>query len=248
MVLGLRSKSRKSVSFQVDYLIHVQEVKPWPQSQSLKSAQSVVVQWENGDRNSGSFTCGVGDGRIGMGESFRLPVTLYREASKKATTPESFLKNNLEFYLYEHRKDRAVKGQLLGSAVVNLADYGVIKETITISAQVNCKRSFKSSVQPVLYVNIQPLDRDSSGSSPKGSLSKEVSLDKSESFSGLASEGNDEEAEIASFTDDDDNDEDFSSHSSQTIASSAFETTGCSPPQREQVLNIIAFLSFSLNV
>jgi hypothetical protein len=249
MVLGLRSKSRKSVSFQVDYLIHVQEVKPWPQSQTLKSAQSVVVQWENGDRNSGSFTCGVGDGRIGIGESFRLPVTLWREASKKTATRESFLKNSLEFYLYEPRKDRAVKGQLLGSAAINLADHGVIKETITISAKVNCKRSFKSSVQPVLYVNIQPLDRDSSGSSPKGSLSKEVSLDKSESFSGLASEENDEEAEIASFTDDDDDvDEDFSSHSSRTIASSAFETTGCSPPQRDQVLNIITFLSFSLNV
>jgi len=77
MVLGLRSKSRKSVSFQVDYLIHVQEVKPWPQSQTLKSAQSVVVQWENGDRNSGSFTCGVGDGTIGIGTSFRLLIYVF---------------------------------------------------------------------------------------------------------------------------------------------------------------------------
>ncbi|KAG7978871.1 hypothetical protein I3843_05G103100 [Carya illinoinensis] len=233
MVLGLRSKSRKSVSVQVDYFIHVQELKPWPPSESLKSSRSLLIQWENGDQNAGSFTCGVGDGRIGIGESFRLPVTLCREVSRKGTTRESFLKNILEFYLYDARKEKAVKGQLLATATINLADYGVIKETITINAQVNCKRSFKHSTPPVLYVNIQPLGRDSSSSSPKTSLSKEVALDKSESYSELTNEGNGEETEIASFTDDDN--DDLSSHSSQTITSSAFEARGWSPPQRNQI-------------
>ncbi|KAG6653969.1 uncharacterized protein LOC122308745 isoform X2 [Carya illinoinensis] len=233
MVLGLRSKSRKSVSVQVDYFIHVQELKPWPPSESLKSSRSLLIQWENGDQNSGSFTCGVGDGRIGIGESFRLPVTLCREVSRKGTTRESFLKNILEFYLYDARKEKAIKGQLLATATINLADYGVIKETITINAQVNCKRSFKHSTPPVLYVNIQPLGRDSSSSSPKTSLSKEVALDKSESYSELTNEGNGEETEIASFTDDDN--DDLSSHSSQTITSSAFEARGWSPPQRNQI-------------
>jgi hypothetical protein len=46
-------------------------------NQSSKSAQSVVVQWENGDRNSGSFTCGVGDGTIGIGTSFRLLIYVF---------------------------------------------------------------------------------------------------------------------------------------------------------------------------
>ncbi|KAF5449381.1 hypothetical protein F2P56_029832, partial [Juglans regia] len=240
MVLGLRSKSRKSVSVQVDYFIHVQEVKPWPPSESLKSSRSLLIQWENGDQNSGSFTCGVGDGRIGIGESFRLPVTLCREVSRKGTTRESFLKNNLEFYVYDARREKAVKGQLLATATINLADYGVIKETITISAQVNCKRSFKHSTLPVLYVNIQPLDKDSSSSSPMGSLLKEVSLDKSESYSELTNEGNAEETEMASFTDDDN--DDLSPHLSQTITSFAFEARGWSPPKRNQVHNIIAFL------
>nr|XP_023903191.1 uncharacterized protein LOC112015061 [Quercus suber]POE46687.1 hypothetical protein CFP56_65725 [Quercus suber] len=259
MVLGLRSKSRKSVPIQVDYLIHVQEVKPWTPSQSLKSSQSVLLQWENGDHNSGSFSCGVGDGKIGISESFRLPITLCQEVSRKGTGRENFQKNSLEFCLYEPRKDKAVKGQLLGSAVINLADYGIIKESLTISAQLNCKRGFKSSAQPVLYVNIQPINRDSPSSSSKGSLSKEVSLDKeksesvsqlrdsptptssskgslskevsldkdrSESFLQLANEGEDEEAEIASFTDEED--DDVSSHSSRTITSSALETTGSS--------------------
>ncbi|KAF5449380.1 hypothetical protein F2P56_029831, partial [Juglans regia] len=233
MVLGLRSKSRKSVSVQVDYFIHVQEVKPWPPSESLKSSRSLLIQWENGDQNSGSFTCGVGDGRIGIGESFRLPVTLCREVSRKGTTRESFLKNNLEFYVYDARREKAVKGQLLATATINLADYGVIKETITISAQVNCKRSFKHSTLPVLYVNIQPLDKDSSSSSPMGSLLKEVSLDKSESYSELTNEGNAEETEMASFTDDDN--DDLSPHLSQTITSFAFEARGWSPPKRNQI-------------
>ncbi|KAG4983689.1 hypothetical protein JHK87_028438 [Glycine soja] len=48
MVLGLRSKSRKRVSIQVHYIIHVLEIKPWPPSQSLRSVQSVFLQWENG--------------------------------------------------------------------------------------------------------------------------------------------------------------------------------------------------------
>lgn len=247
MVLGLRSKSRRSVPVQVHYLIHVQEVKQWPPSESLKSARSLFIQWENGDQNSGSLTCGVMDGRIGIGESFRLPVTLCREASRKGgRTHERFRKNSLDFYFYEPQKDKAVKGQLLGTAAINLADFGVISETITVRTQLNCKKSFKNTAQPILYVNIQPLDRDTSSSSPKDSLSKEVSLDKSKSYSQLTNDGNDEDAEIAAFTDDDD-DDDLSSNSSQHITSSAFRTGGFSPQRSDQVSNNIPFLSFSLN-
>lgn len=236
MVLGIRSKSRKSVTVEVDYLIHVQEIKPWPLSQSQKSAQSVFLQWENGDQASGSLTSSVGDGKIEFTESFRLPVVLCKEASKKGQARESYQKNNLEFYLYETRKDKAMKGQLLGSAVINLADYGTIRETISVTAPVNCKKSSKNSGQPVLYINIQPFGNASSGSSPKGSLSKEASLDNdgSETVSEAMLDGNDEEAEIASFTDDDVAN-DVSSHSPHIINSSAFETTVSSTPNSVKI-------------
>jgi hypothetical protein len=70
-------------------------------NQSSKSAQSVVVQWENGDRNSGSFTCGVGDGTIGIGTSFRLLIYvffflfffIFRFAEKQNIKLMGFLEN-----------------------------------------------------------------------------------------------------------------------------------------------------------
>ncbi|KAA8528993.1 hypothetical protein F0562_033519 [Nyssa sinensis] len=234
MVLGLRSKHRKGISVQVDYLVHVKEIKPWPPSQSLRSVQSVLLQWENGDQNSGSLASGVGNGSIEFKESFMLHVTLCRE--KKA--PDNFQKNCLEFNLYESRKDKAAKGQLLGTkgqllgtAIINLADYGIIKEILAISFPVNCKKSSKNTAQPILFVNIQPYDKDSSNSSPQGCLSKEPSLDKDggESVSEFINEEYDGESEIASFTDDD-----VSSHSSRTISSSGFETTKVPPPQNEE--------------
>lgn len=215
MVLGLRSKSRKSVALHVDYLIHVEQIKPWPQSPI--SAQSVLVQWENDD-SSGSFPCSAEDGKIVIGESLKLPVTLCKEASKRRSSSDGFQKNCLEFSLYESLKNRAVKGQLLGSAVINLADYGVIQETANASIPVSCKKSLKNAAQPVLYISIQPCDVDSSSSSPKSRLSKEVSLEKPGNGSVLA-QVNDEDVEITSFTDDD-LDGDVPIHSSQITSTS----------------------------
>ncbi|KAG4120931.1 hypothetical protein ERO13_D11G173750v2 [Gossypium hirsutum] len=64
-------------------------------------------------------------------------------------------------------------------------------------------------------------------------LPKEVSLDKdgSESVSGSINEGNDEETEIASFTDEDD----LSSHSSPTVSSSVFYSSRESHSQHEKI-------------
>ncbi|KAJ6898412.1 hypothetical protein NC652_025048 [Populus alba x Populus x berolinensis] len=228
MVLGLRSKNRKGSSVQLDYLILVQEIKPWPPSQSLKSAQSLMLQWENGDQSSGSFTSNVGDGKVEFSESFRLSVTLCKEVSRKGTARDSFLKNYLEFNLYESRKDKAMKGQLLGSAVINLADYGIIMDAVTINAPIHFKKSSRSMVPAVLFVNIQPFDRD------RSSLSKQVSLDKdgSETVSEVTNEGNDDEVEIASFTDDDD--DGGSSHSSLPVSSSALESRRGSTGQSDK--------------
>ncbi|XP_050208485.1 uncharacterized protein LOC126657762 [Mercurialis annua] len=231
MVLGLRSKNRKGASVQVDYLINVQEIKPWPLSQNLKSAESVSFLWENGEQSSGSFTSVVGDGKIEINESFRLPVTFYKEVSKRGSVRDSFQKNYLEFSLYEPRKDKPMKSQLLGSAVINLADYGIIHGSIIISALINFKKSSKSTVESVLYVNIQQFERHNV------SLSKEVSLDRdgSESVSEVTYDGNDDEREIASFTDDD-IDDNVSSHSSRTVSSFAMESNRGSPGQDEKIL------------
>ncbi|KAL2500159.1 C2 NT-type domain-containing protein [Abeliophyllum distichum] len=219
----MRTKNRKSPSVQLDYTIYIQEIKPWPPSQSLRTLRSVLIQWEHGNRNSG-FTnqvvpsLGTGsslaDGRIEFNESFRLPVTLLREMSIKSGNGDTFQKNCLEFNLYEPRSNKMVKGQLLGTAVVDLAEYGVVEESLSINAPINCKRTYKNTAQPLLFLKILPVKR------------RETSMDRnhSDSVSAMTSEEYTEEAELASFTDDD-----VSSHSSLTVSSSVVDTNGCSP-------------------
>ncbi|PPS10695.1 hypothetical protein GOBAR_AA09943 [Gossypium barbadense] len=177
MVLGLRTKNRKGNSYQVYYIVYVNEINPWTPLQSLPAAQSLLLQWENGDKSSGSLVSSFRNGKIEFGESFRLQVTLSLESSRKSTNRDGFQKNCLEFYLYEPRKDKVAKGQLLGSAVVNLADYGIIRETISISTPINLKKSSRNIEQPVLYLTIQPFNKGSSSSSSKGSLPKEIGLE-----------------------------------------------------------------------
>ncbi|XP_057982168.1 uncharacterized protein LOC131167383 [Malania oleifera] len=233
MVLGLRTKNRRSPSVQVDYLIHVREIKPWPPSQSLRSLRSVLLQWENGERSSGSTSpvvpslgSGTGDGKIEFNESFKIPVTLLRDMSIKGGDSDVFQKNCLEFNLYEPRRDKTVKGQLLGTAIIDLAEYGVFRESLSISAPMNCKRNFRNTAQPVLFINIQFVDKGRPGSLSKDTPQKEAVLDKNggESVSKLMNEEYAEEAEVASFTDDD-----ASWNSSVTVGSS----NGGSPQNKE---------------
>ncbi|KAB1211752.1 hypothetical protein CJ030_MR6G015025 [Morella rubra] len=240
MVLGLKAKSRRGALVQIDYLIHVQEVKPWPPSQSLRSLRSVLIQWENGDRNSGSTNLVVpslgsvvGEGKIEFNESFRLPVTLLRDMSVKGGDADAFQKNCLEFNLYEPRRDKTVKGQLLATAMVDLADYGVVKEELSITAQMNCKRSYRNTDQPVLFIKIQPVNKSCTSSLAGDDQLRGVVLDDNGggSVSSLMNEEYAEEAELASFTDDD-----VSSHSSQTVSSTALDSNGGIPPQNEETV------------
>ncbi|MCD9641279.1 hypothetical protein HAX54_027371 [Datura stramonium] len=212
MVLGLRSKHKKGASVQLEYVVQVDEIKPWPPSQSLKSVQSVLLQWENDGQSSGSIVSSVGDASIEFRESFTLPLTLCRE--KKAR--DKFQKNFLDFYLYELRKDKTTRGQLLGTSVINLADFGLIEEVVSIYTPLNCKKSSKGSEQPALFVNIHPTERGSSSSS-QISVGKELSIERDgqESVADSVNGKNEDEYEIASFTDDE------LSHSSQNVAESA---------------------------
>ncbi|KAH9609080.1 hypothetical protein KSS87_021840 [Heliosperma pusillum] len=233
MVLGMRNKNRRGASTQVEYLVHVQEIKPWPPTQSLKTVRSVLIQWENGERNLGStsvVTPSLDDGKIEFNESFRLPVMFSRDMSVKNGDTDVFHKNLLEFNLYEPRRDKTAKGQLLGTAIVDVADYGIVKEVTSVGVPINCTRSFRNSAQPILHLRLQAYDKARSSSSLRGRLGKEGSLDKNDgdSVSALMNEEYADEAEIGSLTDDD------SSSLSSVTASSIAESNGTSPLQNKE--------------
>lgn len=203
MVLGLRSKHRKDGSVQVNYQIHVQDLKPW-----LPTSQALSLQWVNGDQMTDFLSPNVIDSTVDFNKSFTLPLTLRKDKKD----PDKFQKNYLEFHLWEPRKDKPHKDQILGSAVVNLGDYGIIENVLNLSVPIIWKKSSKSVAQPVLYISIQSNDRDETNSS-RSSLSKQSSLDKYGQES--ASEVNDGDLEIAAFTDDDNDDYTHSSYPNQ---------------------------------
>ncbi|KAL3340979.1 hypothetical protein AABB24_025505 [Solanum stoloniferum] len=238
MVLGLKTRTRNSPSVQVEYLIHIKEIKPWPASQSLNTPRAVLIEWQYGDKLSGSTNqvvpslgtgSGIGDGRIEFDESFRLPVTLLREAFFKGGDGDTYQKNCIEFHLYEPRRDKTVKGQHLGTATIDLADYGVIRESLSICPPVNCKRTYRNSAQPLLFLKIQLGERSRVRPSLRDSLKKEASMDRNGSLCRLLSEEYAEEAEFASYTDDD-----VSSHLSLPVSSSTNGSNYGSPPQGEE--------------
>lgn len=237
MVLGLKTRTRNSPSVQVEYLIHIKEIKPWPASQSLNTPRAVLIEWQYGDKLSGSTNqvvpslgtgSGIGDGRIEFDESFRLPVTLLRETSFKSGDGDTYQKNCIEFHLYEPRRDKTVKGQHLGTATIDLADYGVIRESLSICPPINCKRTYRNSAQPLLFLKIQLVERCRMRPSLRDSLKREASMDRNGSLSRLLSEEYAEEAEFASYTDDD-----VSSHLSLPVSSSTNGSNYGSPPQGE---------------
>lgn len=244
MLPGSKGKHRRGDIVQADYRIHVQDIKPWPPSQSLKSLRSVFIQWENGDRHSGSTnlvipTIGsiVGEGKIEFNESFKLPVALVRDMSVRGKDADTFLRNILEFNLFESRREKTTKGQLLASATIDLAEFGVVRETTSLTTPMHCQRNFKNTLQPILSIKIQPMDKGRTNNSLKDTLSRRMSFDSldGESASASVHEEYADPNKIASFTDDD-----VSSHSSMTN-SSALEPDGCVPPQTEEVLICFQF-------
>lgn len=232
MVLGLRSKSRSSATVQVEFIVHVEEIKPWPPSKSLVSVKSLLLKWANGEKNFGSYEIDVDEAEVEVHESFKLTAILYTEGKSKKR--DKYPNNFLEFGLFEPNKDIVAKSKLLGSTGINLSDYAFIRETVGISCPLQLHKSSKSSTQPILYVKLQPVSAaaENSGSSSRTSFSKDASLDKDGSriISELVS--NDDEVGIASFTDEDDT----SSRSSQ-MTLSASEASLRSGQRSEQVSN-----------
>jgi hypothetical protein len=209
MVLGLRTKTKKDSAFHVDFNILIQEISPWPPSVSLKSLRSVVLFWENGERNSGktntvapSIGSGSAVGKIEFNEFISIQAVFQKDGSSKSG---KWQKNLLELNLYEPRRDK-LKGQHLGTATLDLAEHAMFHEDSSVPVPLNSKRSFKNNAQPMVYVRIQPLDGDNSSVSSRDTLSKEASVDKDskEMVSATMSEEYTEDTEFASFTDDDD--------------------------------------------
>ncbi|PHT92029.1 hypothetical protein T459_07142 [Capsicum annuum] len=231
MVSGVRAKARKGPSVQVDYQIHIEEIKPWPPSQSLKSVRAILIQWEHGDKNGStsqvvpSLGSGVGDGKVEFNKSFKLPVTLLKN---KGGDGDAFQKSCIEFNLYEPRRDKTVKGQPLGTAIINLAEYGVVKEGLSVSVPVNCTRAYRNTTQALLFLKIQPVERSRVSTSSSRDILTTEDRNGAESVSTMTSEECAEEAEVASFTDDD-----GSSHSSLAVSSSANGSNCGSLPQGE---------------
>ncbi|VAI28914.1 unnamed protein product [Triticum turgidum subsp. durum] len=208
MVLGLRTKTKKDAAIHVDFNIFIQEISPWPPSESLKSLRSAVLFWENGERNSGktntvapSVCSGSTAGKIEFNEFISIQVVFQKEGSSKSG---KWQKNLLELNLYEPRRDK-LKGQHLGTATLDLAEHALFLEDTVVPVPLNSKRSFKSNAHPMVYLRIQPLDGDSSSVSSRDALPKEASADKdSKDFmSATMSEDYTEDAGFASFTDDD---------------------------------------------
>ncbi|KAK1432693.1 hypothetical protein QVD17_09591 [Tagetes erecta] len=202
MVQGVKTKIKRSPSVQLNYVIDIIEIKPWPPSQSLRSIRSALIQWEHGEKSSGSTKAvtpllvsgsGVGDGKIEFNESFKVNVTLLREMSIKTGDGDVFLKNCIEFNMYEPRRDKTVKGQLLATAVLDFAEYGVVKDGLIVSVPMNCKRAFSNTVQPMLFLKIEVVD--------KNNRVRSVSMDRN--WSESMSEEHVEETESTSVTDDD---------------------------------------------
>ncbi|KAK3136398.1 hypothetical protein QOZ80_5BG0433500 [Eleusine coracana subsp. coracana] len=209
MVLGLRTKTKKDSAFHLDFNIFIQEISPWPPSESLKSLRSVVLFWGNGERNSGktntvapSIGSGSAVGKIEFNEFISIQAVFQKEGSSKSG---KWQKNLLELNLYEPRRDK-LKGQHLGTAILDLAEHAMFHEDTSVPVPLNSKRSFKNNAQPMVYLRIQPLDGDNSSVSSRDTLSKEASVDKDskEMVSATMSEEYTEDTEFASFTDDDD--------------------------------------------
>ncbi|KAL1564297.1 hypothetical protein AAHA92_06655 [Salvia divinorum] len=142
MVIGVRMKTEKRPSIEVDYVVHIVEVKPWPPSQSLRRLGSVVIHWERSDGSCGFTNQAVpGNGRIEFNECFGL-----RDNGDTC----------IEFNLYEPRWDKGLKGQLLASVVLDLGAYGVIDKDLSISTPFHCKRTYRNAAQPLLFLKIEP--------------------------------------------------------------------------------------------
>ncbi|KAK1359395.1 C2 NT-type domain-containing protein [Heracleum sosnowskyi] len=234
MVIGMTTSNSRGPSAQLEYQIHLQEIRPWPPSRLLKTLRSVVLRWEYSDKYSGSTNpvvpsvgSNVGDGKIQFNHTFRLPVNLFK-------IEDTLHKNCLKLNLFEAQRDKTMKGQLLATVIIDLAEYGIVKEATHITAPMNCKRVMSNKPQPVLFLKVQPVQRNRSTSLSRNGQLRNASMDKNGngSVSALMNREYAEEAEIVSSTG-----VDGSSHSSTSVPFPAVQLQGASSPKEKGTIS-----------
>ncbi|KAI3729165.1 hypothetical protein L6452_17816 [Arctium lappa] len=128
-----------------------------------------ITKAEYGDKNLGTTKAialllvsgsDVGDGKIEFDESFRLHVKLLRDMPIRGGDNDIFLKNSIEFNMYESRRNKILKGHLLATAVVGFVEYGLVKDGLIISVPMNCKMTFSNTAQPMLFLEIQTVEKN----------------------------------------------------------------------------------------
>lgn len=221
MVLGLISKSKKGSSLSIEFYIQVQEIRPWSvKLQNAKAELPLVLHWQRGDKRSGNTRAALPEespdgGRIVFHESFRLPATLYREETKGSTSaaPAKFQKKCVVFSLFE----TSPKGAKLGTAVLDLADYGSVTTLVPTKIPFALAKKIPSGVPSSLFLAIgrfgnksslsrigsassrdNPTDDNFAPTQSAADLSSYVEVTEAPVVAPLS----DDDEEIAAFTDD----------------------------------------------
>ncbi|KAG6540981.1 hypothetical protein Mapa_017651 [Marchantia paleacea] len=150
MVLGLGSK-KKGQPVKLEFLILIQEIKPWKPVQSAKTP--LVLQWQRGDKRSGKTKIVVPDedGRIVFNESFKLPAKLVREPEGKGKNAGvvKFQKKTVVFNLLEATTDRQ-----LARCIVDLGEYGDTDTAVEANSPLSTGKKVVSGGSPSFFFKI----------------------------------------------------------------------------------------------
>ncbi|XP_024545062.1 uncharacterized protein LOC9644904 [Selaginella moellendorffii] len=229
MVLGIGKK--KGIPVGLVYNIALHDVKPWP---SVTLPPMVLIQWQRGEKRTGHTKCVSGDkDKIILNDSLTIPATLYKFPEKKHESPR-FQKKCIVFSLCEAAEQGIPRGQPLGRAVLDLADYGNLNDqnrnAISSIPVAVARKEFSSLGTPRLSFTIAPQGITSSSSVPPVPLTE----DKEEYSSLIASLVSDEEDDITAFTDEDEDEvEDAEEGSSQLSSRSVPLNPPTIPPDPE---------------
>ncbi|KAL2643076.1 hypothetical protein R1flu_010663 [Riccia fluitans] len=150
MVLGLGSK-KKGQPVKLEFLIFIQEIKPWKPAQSAKTP--LVLSWERGDKRSGRTQRVVPneDGKVEFNEEFKLQAKLVREPEGKGKNQGvvKFQKKTVNFQLLD-----AVTDRQLARCVVDLGEYGDADAVVQANAPLSTGKKVVTSGSPTLYFKI----------------------------------------------------------------------------------------------
>lgn len=265
MVLGLGSRSKKDRSSTVTQLVELElflhEIKPWQGLARPSNTPTVVsLRSTRGERVMGSsrnltpmLGSGAEIGKIAVGEALRILVAPDREVLKKLKKSHPNLDNPLVFTLLEVSDP---KGKPLGQAALELAAVASTTEPKLIAVPFSVSKKIAKGPMPYLHLTVQRHQEDkASGLSASASSAPSISSRTSDASSvppldedtqqmlvaALLSDEEDKcdskEAEIDSFTDDDEDSKDDNHVSKVRWASSLSQRDTISKATQERSLS-----------